>query len=270
MARDDPLSELRIDDFRQLPAELETARATAPGQWVNHTRRALAAAQFLAQLTTVGSATQATSELLTRAWLDDEGLGPVVTEIREYVQALYDGPLKTAQERLETARRRIRRGESNEVWSEDLRKAVDAAHQYRGAAESRDAEHEIAYADLLLSEIHALQGDQAEAVERAESAHRRASQLLQRSVASIERATAEGHVAAYRRSIRQFRSHASAYELVLESAGVFLQQLGRQPDLVLTSTTAAGVLKPSKLPAAWRATRHGISAATRFVKRRRT
>src|SRR3954466_14862805 len=95
---------LNIDPLRQLPAEWAAIRSRAADRWVNHIRRAVVTAQFLTQFASVASGAVAASEILTNAFLEDEPA--VIEEINQYVHALYEGPLKTAQERLDTARRR--------------------------------------------------------------------------------------------------------------------------------------------------------------------
>lgn len=251
--------QLTIAEVIQLPGELEGRGRSVEthGTWLRHARHLSAAATFLVHVTNPAEAAGLFA-MISDDWLDSAGRDELLEEIKEYVKAAYEGPLRTSEHRLDTARRRIARGETPEQYRGDLDSAIESAHDYRGAAESRQANHEVAYADLILAESYALHADQGEAVDRALRAHAKARATLDGAVEELEQASANEQMVAYNRAMKRFEHVRPSCELVMLSAATFLSALDQRPALVVLGEGSGSLTRPNKAMSAWRDGRDAV------------
>lgn len=181
-------------------------------------------AQFAVQLGSRAEAAEELLEAIAREWAGDEIHREVMRDVQRYVHAQYKGSIKTAEERLSTARRRIANRESGATWRDDCKAAIDAAHEHRGEADALGKAIDAAFADLLIAEASALMGDLAEAHRRANAALEGAWGAVVSSASEVEAAGPAGDG----RSRARFRESVESADFVMHNAAELLLGLGEE------------------------------------------
>jgi hypothetical protein len=190
--------------------------------WARRTRRLLAVAQFAVQLGSRAEAAEELLEAIAHEWLGDETHREVMRDIQRYVHALYKGSIRTAEQRLSTAHRRIANRESEAMWREDCAAARNAAHEHRGEADALGKAIDVAFADLLIAEASVLLGDMPEA-------HRRASAAMEGAWGAVTSSASEftaTNPAGDARSRASFRESVESADFVMHNAAELLVRLG--------------------------------------------